>query len=95
MKEMKVGDIGVLQNIILDPNANGNIVEIVGGLKVREAYHPQCGEWCGLCYLVKDYNDRNPMAGDGRGWRIESHQIRPISDPDATQSIDEQETIEA
>lgn len=92
MKEMQVGDIGVLQHMINSPQLNGVIAEVIGGLKLRAGYNPDK-----IIETSMKYKCKHPISnwnGDYIG-NVKPHQIRPLSDPDATQSIDEQETIEA
>ena len=96
MKEMQLHDIGVLQNLgwtshypFYDASIhNGLVVEIIDLLP------PGSGDY--------DYSVKLPFNGPHLDdnylddiLNIHKHEIRPITDPDATQSIDEQETIEA
>lgn len=92
MKEMKVGDIGVLQHMVNSPQLNGVIAEVVAGLAIRTGDNRD-----GTFDTCHKYIVRHPIPnwfGDYSGC-AKPHQIRPISDPDAEQTIPEQETIEA
>ena len=83
---MKVGDIGVLQNIIKCPRLNGTPAEII-------ELHPKPGRiftddngYIGeFDYLIKD------IEGDMGG--IFKHQIRPLRDPDQHQTTLQEETV--
>ena len=76
MNEMRVGDIGVLQNFITAPYRNGMIAEIrlVYGLHEN---HRGLFEYGYVCHI---FGQTTNPAGDIIG----KHQIRPITDPDAT-----------
>ena len=64
MSEMKVGDIGVLQNIVNSPWLNGCVVEVVGGLEYREGKNPDGTSNYDLKYIVIT---PLPIWGEGGG----------------------------
>ncbi len=76
---MKVGDIGVLQNIDLFKEMNGTIAEILELVPACAIVHittEHCDEILpSNGYIVKTMYGPTAL--------IEYHQIRPISDPDA------------
>lgn len=77
MSEMKVGDIGVLQNLELNKELNGSVAEIVATINIGEEINY---EHVGL--VMTEFSGFKVMACDGHYYAIKPHQIRPISDPD-------------
>jgi len=70
MAEMKVGDIGVIQNASFYFGANGSIAEITAISKRLDAV-----------FEVKIFG--LPSSHYTGLWSIQRNQIRPLSDPDA------------
>ena len=89
-KEMKVGDIGVLQNLckpefIYLSETPAEVVDVFYKGGVMKYWSKNLAFEDGYSVVT--------VVGNVLG--IARHMIRPISDPDAEQAIDEQETIEA
>lgn len=86
-REMKVGDIGVLQNLAHSKHLNGIIAEIIGynGDPYKGKMIPRdC-----------DYGVQHPLPnlyGEFIGG-ILKHQIRPLSDPDAEQHTEQKQEL--
>lgn len=80
MNEMSVGDIGVLQNIIHSTQLNGCVAEIIDGLKKRRQHGPDMVMHSRVTYRVKhpipNWNGRYTGC-------VFTHQIRPLTNPDA------------
>jgi len=92
MSEMKVGDIGVLQNFIYCTEQNGAIATIVEALEKRNNYCTTTGElfkneWTyGVKSSVMDMQGRTLLL-------IPKNNIRPISSPDAEQETEKKEEL--
>lgn len=85
MDEMKIGDIGVLQNITGKNSVmNGNIAEVV---LIKP--DPLLSERS--IYGVKDF--LSPSGHDTKLWGIKKHQIRKLSNPDAEQPTEQDEEL--
>jgi len=78
MSEMRIGDIGVLQNAGKMPQFNGCLAEIVA--TSHRGAHP--GEY----YEIEIFG--HPPKSYNRVWVCAKHQIRPITDPDAEQETE-------
>jgi len=78
---MKVGDIGILQNIIYSPWLNGCVAEIIGGLEMRSTLLPD-GVWI------------EALWGGRYVGQVCKHEICPLFDPDK-ESIPEEESLTA
>lgn len=89
---MKVGEIGVLQNLENDAWLNGSLAEIIGCLRPREAINHN-GKHVLVCYLCKIFDDPHPMVYHGVGWRIAPHKIRRLTDPDAEQVTEREKEL--
>ena len=81
--ELKLGEIGALQNLSRQPFRNGDIAEVMQGLADR--FNPYEGR------LVASYEVRD--LTDGRISYINYYCIRRLSDPDAEQSTEEQKEL--
>ena len=83
MKEMKVGDIGILQNFTENRHHNGTVAEILEGLATRKGVCSNGDVVTILSYVIRTTFEC--LDGSFRAY-IAPHRIRPISDPDAEQS---------
>ena len=91
MSEMKVGDVGVLQNMGRYRKAymNGLIAEVVSPIRLypyEDITTSEVGNR--ICYRCIVSPDPFP---DGRYWSIDKDQIRPLSNPDADQITETEE----
>ena len=85
MSEMKVGDIGVLQNFFCDTHFNGYLAEIVGVGPYTQN--------CDFSVKVIGSNIGDESVGRYRGAvGIKKYNIRPITDPDAEKIVEEEMT---
>ncbi|MBI1731831.1 MAG: hypothetical protein HYR49_03550 [Gammaproteobacteria bacterium] len=78
---LKIGEIGILQNLGRSA-LNGQIAEVIGGLRRRMLYcltDPARSEICDA-YAVKVPGF--PAPRDRIVWCVQPHQIRRIIDPD-------------
>lgn len=74
---MKVGDIGVLQNLVRHAYSNGLIAKIVEIPNKLE-----------FDFIIHVPGDPAPVQIYGGDWLCKKHQIRPITDPDAEQETE-------
>ena len=81
---LKVGEIGVLQNLRRG-SLNGLIAEVTGELKKRmlySIYNPADSEIC-MSYRVRIPG--YPPTSNRIEWCVKQHQLRRIQDPDSLQ----------
>ena len=88
--ELKVGEIGVLQNLTRSYWLNGITVDVVGGLEYRTGTEPN-----GLLETHLSYRVKYPIPNWSNHYSgyVKPHQIRRITDPDAQQSTEEEKEL--
>ena len=91
---MSVGDIGILQNFTRYPHFNGTPAEILMEINPEESFSAikYDGEKLSVTFCYNGYYVSTYL---GVNLTIQTHQIRPITDPDQQQTITHDEEIPA
>lgn len=96
MAEMGIGEIGVLQNLESEPGNkarfNGELVEITGVIDKGDLL---ALEEHGLSRIMYDGYRVKFLIRQGGEYTAKKHQVRKLNDPDATESIEHDEEVEA